>query len=135
VREGTLSKNLEELVAHYKSDPESAYNRWFIQSDARLAAFHSIPRGVTDVVTAITDGTFGNDFKGSPLEPLLASITEQGRLKGTFLSCLSYFRSNSSKSRFRGWQALGPCLSGISTLNAGGIGNGPRVLSNIHEGR
>jgi type II restriction enzyme len=77
VMEGTLSKNLEVLVARYKSDPESAYNRWFVQSDARLAAFHFIPRGVTDVVSAITDGTFGNDFKGSPLEPLLASITEQ----------------------------------------------------------
>ena len=40
-------------------------------------AFRAIRRGVKDTVDAIAAGTFGNDFKGSPLEVVLAAITEQ----------------------------------------------------------
>lgn len=69
--------NLGQLVARYTSDPESVYNTWFMQSTARLKAFRSIRRGVTEVVRSVRDGTFGNDFKGSPLETVLDSITEQ----------------------------------------------------------
>jgi type II restriction enzyme len=72
-----LGVNLQEVVGSYKVDPESAYNKWFIQSEARMAAFQSIPRGVSDVANAIKEGRFGNDFKGSPIEPVLACITEQ----------------------------------------------------------
>lgn len=42
-----------------------------------MKAFRSIRRGVRDTVAAIAAGTFGNDFKGSPLEVVLAAITEQ----------------------------------------------------------
>lgn len=69
--------NLTELAARYKVDPESVYNTWFIDNDTRMKAFRSIRRGVMTVVTSIKAGTFGNDFKGSPLEIVLASITEQ----------------------------------------------------------
>ena len=42
-----------------------------------MKAFRSIRRGVLDVISSIKNGTFGNDFKGSPLEFILNCITEQ----------------------------------------------------------
>jgi hypothetical protein len=68
---------LKETIESYKSDPESVYNTWFIESEARMKAFRSIRRGVKDIVRSIENGTFGNDFKGSPLEFVLSCITEQ----------------------------------------------------------
>ncbi len=69
--------DLSRLIDVYKSDPESVYNTWFIESEARMKAFRAIRRGVIEVIEAIKAGTFGNDFKGSPLEFVLTSITEQ----------------------------------------------------------
>jgi type II restriction enzyme len=68
---------LSELVGRYKADPESVYNTWFVGGEQRLKAFRAIRRGVRDTIDAISAGTFGNDFKGSPLEVVLAAITEQ----------------------------------------------------------
>lgn len=42
-----------------------------------MKAFRAIRRGVRDTVDSIAAGTFGNDFKGSPLETVLTAITEQ----------------------------------------------------------
>ncbi len=67
----------QRLVELYKSDPDSVYNGWFVQDGARLKAFRSIRRGVRGIIDAIKEGTFGNDFKGSPLEFVLSCITEQ----------------------------------------------------------
>ena len=72
-----MAANLKELVARYKADPESVYNTWFIESEARMKAFRSIRRGVMEIVDAIKSEKFGNDFKGSPLEFVLSCITEQ----------------------------------------------------------
>ena len=72
-----MTTNLLELAKRYKSDQESVYNTWFIDNDTRMKAFRSIRRGVMTIVASIKDGTFGNDFKGSPLEVVLGSITEQ----------------------------------------------------------
>ena len=69
--------SLLPLIQSYKSDPESVYNTWFISSEERMKAFRSIRRGVRDLVDAISAGSFGNDFKGSPLEVVLTAITEQ----------------------------------------------------------
>src|SRR3990172_9843163 len=69
--------SLLPLIQSYKSDPESVYNTWFISSEERMKAFRSIRRGVRDLVDAISAGSFGNDFKGSPLEVVLSAITEQ----------------------------------------------------------
>jgi type II restriction enzyme len=66
-----------ELVVRYRTDPESVYNTWFIGGEARMKAFRAIRRGVQGVVASIAAGTFGNDFKGSPLEVVLSAITEQ----------------------------------------------------------
>src|SRR6266542_309064 len=68
---------LAQLIAQYKSDPESVYNTWFIGGEARMKAFRAIRRGVRDTVDNIAAGTFGSDFKGSPLELVLTAITEQ----------------------------------------------------------
>ena len=68
---------LTNLIIQYKSDPESVYNTWFIGGEARMKAFRAIRRGVRDTVDSISAGTFGNDFKGSPLEVVLNAITEQ----------------------------------------------------------
>lgn len=65
------------LINRYKADPESVYNTWFIGDEQRMKAFRSIRRGVKETVDAIAAGTFGNDFKGSPLEVVLTAITEQ----------------------------------------------------------
>lgn len=72
-----LTNKHSALLKSYKDDPESVYNSWFIQNETRLKAFRAIRRGTRDVVTAINNDTFGNDFKGSPLEFVLNCITEQ----------------------------------------------------------
>jgi type II restriction enzyme len=72
-----VTSNFTELVKRYKEDSESVYNSWFVYNDTRLKAFRTIRRGVLDIITSIKDGTFGNDFKGSPLEFVLNCITEQ----------------------------------------------------------
>ena len=71
------SESLVNLIGSYKSDPESVYNTWFVGSPDRMKAFRSIRRGVRDTVDSVAAGTFGADFKGSPLEVVLAAITEQ----------------------------------------------------------
>src|SRR6185369_14014992 len=72
-----MTTNLLEMAQCYKIDQESVYNTWFIDNDTRMKSFRSIRRGVMTIVASIKGGTFGNDFKGSPLELVLASITEQ----------------------------------------------------------
>jgi type II restriction enzyme len=76
----TASVGLVDLIQQYKQDTESVYNTWFIGSDERMKAFRSIRRGVADTVQAISNGTFGNDFRGSPLEDVLCAITEQKQM-------------------------------------------------------
>lgn len=68
---------LGTVIDRYKSDPESVYNTWFIGGESRTKAFRSIRRGVREIVDAMGSGTFGNDFRGSPLEVVVAAITEQ----------------------------------------------------------
>ena len=68
---------LPDLIARYKADPESVYNTWFISGAERMKAFRAIRRGVKDVIDSIAAGKFPADFKGSPLETVLAAITEQ----------------------------------------------------------
>lgn len=68
---------LTKLIDEYKSDQESVYNTWFVGGQERMKAFRAIRRGVRDTVNSIAAGTFGNDFKGSPLEVVLTAITEQ----------------------------------------------------------
>ncbi|MBI3926047.1 MAG: hypothetical protein HY319_10940 [Armatimonadetes bacterium] len=68
---------LLDLAERYKADPESVYHTWFVNSPERLKAFRAIRLGTRDTIRAIAAGTFGTDFKGSPLEVVLTAITEQ----------------------------------------------------------
>jgi len=68
---------LEGIIQQYKRDAESVYNTWFVNNEERLKAFRSIRRGVEEVIAEIKAGSFGNDFRGSSLEFVLRSITEQ----------------------------------------------------------
>lgn len=68
---------LISLIERYTADPESVYTTWFLSGAERMKAFRSIRRGVRDTTSSIAAGTFGNDFKGSPLEVVLTAITEQ----------------------------------------------------------
>ena len=70
-------KLLDSIIRHYKDDPASVYNTWFVGSEERLKAFRAIRRGVLQVVEDIKSEKFGNDFKGSSLEFVLTAITEQ----------------------------------------------------------
>ena len=72
-----LPSVIPALIERYKGDPESVYNTWFIGGEERMKAFGAIRRGVRDTVDAIAAGTFGNDYRGSPLETVLMAITEQ----------------------------------------------------------
>ncbi|NJD01130.1 MAG: hypothetical protein FIA99_00680 [Ruminiclostridium sp.] len=72
-----MTTNLTELIKRYKKDQESVYNTWFIYDETRMKAFRSIRRGVIDIIASIKYGSFGNDFRGSPLEFVLSCITEQ----------------------------------------------------------
>jgi type II restriction enzyme len=67
----------EGIIRQYKTDAESVYNTWFVNNEERLKAFRSIRRGVEEVIAEIKAGSFGNDFRGSSLEFVLKSITEQ----------------------------------------------------------
>ena len=69
--------DLSSLIARYRQDDESVYHTWFLNDANRLKAFRSIRRGVQEVIRAIRSGGFGNDYKGSPLETVLESVTEQ----------------------------------------------------------
>lgn len=71
------TSSLSPLLQRYKSDAETVYNTWFISSEERMKAFRANRRGVRNTVDAIANGTFGNDFRGSPLEVVLTAITEQ----------------------------------------------------------
>ncbi|MFA4934258.1 MAG: hypothetical protein WC568_00315 [Candidatus Methanoperedens sp.] len=68
---------IQSIIQTYKEDPESVYNTWFINNEARLKAFGAIRRGVEQVITDIKEHIFPTDFKGSSLEVVLTAITEQ----------------------------------------------------------
>ncbi|NMF89882.1 type II restriction endonuclease [Aromatoleum petrolei] len=70
---------LLRLIDHWKSDPHSTYNTWFLW-DERLKNFRSIRRGIAQVVREIEAGTFGNAYRGSSLETVVGSVAEQRQI-------------------------------------------------------
>lgn len=140
---------LIDLIARYKADPESVYNTWFVSGAERMKAFRAIRRGVRDTVDAIVAGTFGNDFKGSPLEFVLTAITEQKQVfEGAAhpfywkpkLRIPDIYENEANKQKFGGF--LHACLAAtkeeqvlaeISKLAAAQIkGLGPAVASIVY---
>lgn len=67
----------QSLIQEYRNDPESVYHTWFLNNEDRLKAFRTIKSGLNDVIQSIEARTFGNDFKGSPLEVIVTAISEQ----------------------------------------------------------
>lgn len=143
------TEHLPDLIARYRADLESVYNTWFVGGDSRMKAFRSIRRGVQSVVSSIADGTFGNDFKGSPLEVVLTAITEQKQVfEGAAhpfywkpkLRIPDIYESEANKKLFG--QFLGTCLSAtkeeqvltaMSRLAGASIkGLGPAVASIVY---
>ncbi len=73
------SKSLDSLIERWKADPGSTYRSWFLW-DERLKNFRSIRRGLTAVVREIEAGSFGNTYRGSSLEVVVASVAEQRQI-------------------------------------------------------
>lgn len=114
-----------------------------------MKAFRAIRRGVQGVVSSVTAGTFGNDFKGSPLEVVLTAITEQKQVfEGAAhpfywkpkLRIPDIYENEANKKLFG--QFLGACLNAtredqvlteMSRLAAASIkGVGPAVASIVY---
>ncbi len=67
------------LIDHWKADPLGTYHGWFLWEN-RLKNFRSIRRGIAQVVQDIDAGTFGNAYRGSSLETVVASVAEQRQI-------------------------------------------------------
>jgi type II restriction enzyme len=74
-----MTNNISTLIDRWKSDPHSTYTTWFLWEE-RLKNFRSIRRGIAQVVQEIQDNTFGNAYRGSPLETIVYSIAEQRQM-------------------------------------------------------
>jgi type II restriction enzyme len=70
---------LAALIERWKSDAGATYKSWFLWED-RLKNFRSIRRGLTAVVREIEAGSFGNTYRGSSLEVVVASVAEQRQI-------------------------------------------------------
>ncbi|KMO31182.1 type II restriction enzyme [Methylobacterium variabile] len=64
------------LVRHWREDPGASYQTWFLWEE-RIKNFRSIRRGIQAVIDEIRADTFGNAYRGSSLETVVASIAEQ----------------------------------------------------------
>jgi type II restriction enzyme len=74
-----MDERIPALIAHWKADPHSTYNTWFLWEE-RLKNFRSIRRGISQVVRDIEAGTFGNAYRGSSLETVVGSVAEQRQI-------------------------------------------------------
>lgn len=72
-----MKELITKLANEYKQDKESVYQIWFLNNEERLKAFRTIRNGLFEVINAIENRTFGNDFKGSLLETVITAISEQ----------------------------------------------------------
>lgn len=73
------SKENQVLIARWREDPGGTYRTWFLWEE-RLKNFRSIRRGIAQVFAEIQAGTFGNVYKGSSLETVVGSISEQRQI-------------------------------------------------------
>jgi hypothetical protein len=67
------------LLNRWRDDPRGSYTTWFLWEE-RLKNFRSIRRGIQAVVADIEAATFGNVYKGSSLETVVASVAEQRQI-------------------------------------------------------
>ncbi|MBZ4329687.1 MULTISPECIES: type II restriction endonuclease [Myxococcaceae] len=74
-----MSEPLRSLISRWREDPGGTYRSWFLWEE-RLKNFRSIRRGLATVVEEIEKGTFGNVYKGSSLETVVGSVSEQRQI-------------------------------------------------------
>jgi type II restriction enzyme len=67
------------LISRWRDDPGGTYRSWFLWEE-RIKNFRSIRRGIATIVEEIEAGTFGNVYKGSALETIVGSISEQKQI-------------------------------------------------------
>lgn len=67
------------LIKLWRDDPGGSYRSWFLW-DERLKNFRSIRRGLQVVVQEIEAGRFGNLYRGSSLETVVAAVAEQRQI-------------------------------------------------------
>lgn len=72
-------QEIKPLLSLWRDDPGGTYRTWFLWKD-RLRNFGAIRRGLVEIVREIQDGTFGNLYRGSALEPVVKSIAEQRQI-------------------------------------------------------
>jgi type II restriction enzyme len=70
---------LRVLMQRWRDDPSGTYRSWFLWEE-RLKNFRSIRRGIEQVVKEISAGTFGNLYRGSSLETVVSSVSEQRQI-------------------------------------------------------
>lgn len=74
-----MTEPIHTLIQRWKEDPLSTYSTWFLWAE-RLKNFRSIRRGIAQVVQDIEEGGFGNAYRGSSLETVVASVAEQRQI-------------------------------------------------------
>ena len=70
---------MRTLITRWREDPGGTYRAWFLWEE-RLKNFRSIRRGLITVVQEIEAGTFGTQYRGSPLEVVVKSMAEQRQI-------------------------------------------------------
>ncbi|MGE4334508.1 MAG: type II restriction endonuclease [Pigmentiphaga sp.] len=70
---------IEALIARWRELPTCTYRSWFLWEE-RIKNFRSIRRGLQAVVEDIDAGTFGNAYRGSTLETVVAAVAEQRQI-------------------------------------------------------
>ncbi|MFZ5635611.1 MAG: type II restriction endonuclease [Pseudomonadota bacterium] len=73
------SFGVEGLLARWRDLPACTYRSWFLWEE-RIKNFRSIRRGLQAVVQEIETGTFGNAYRGSSLETVVAAVAEQRQI-------------------------------------------------------
>ncbi len=70
---------LRRLIERWREDQGGTYQSWFLWEE-RIKNFRSIRRGLQAVTAEIERGEFGNLYRGSSLETVVASIAEQRQI-------------------------------------------------------
>lgn len=74
---------VRKMIERWRDDPDATCQSWFLW-DERIKNFRSIRRGIQQIVIEIEAGSFGVAYRGSSLETVVHSITEQRKIfKGT----------------------------------------------------
>jgi type II restriction enzyme len=73
------SSLVRDLIERWRGDANATYRSWFLWEE-RIKNFRSIRRGIAQVVSEIEAGTFGVQYRGSPLETVVHSVAEQRQI-------------------------------------------------------